>query len=92
MVQWLGLCALTAEGLVLIPGRETKIPQAANMVNNNNNNKENKRVASFRAAGGTCPQGERSCPLLLPTLGQDSLELLRLHTEDHSHWVFPVGF
>ena len=28
VVQWLGLCALTAEGLGSIPGRETKIPQA----------------------------------------------------------------
>ena len=26
-VQWLGLCTVTAEGLVLIPIRETKIPQ-----------------------------------------------------------------
>ena len=28
-VQWLGLCAFTAEGLGSIPGQETKIPQAA---------------------------------------------------------------
>ena len=27
-VQWLGLCALTAEGLGSIPGRGTKTPQA----------------------------------------------------------------
>ena len=27
-VQWLGLCALTAEGLGSIPGRGTKPPQA----------------------------------------------------------------
>ena len=27
-VQWLGLCALTAEGPGSIPGRGTKIPQA----------------------------------------------------------------
>ena len=27
MVQWLGLCAFTAEGLGSIPGRRTKIPQ-----------------------------------------------------------------
>ena len=30
MVQWLGLCALTAEGLGSIPDWGTKIPQAAN--------------------------------------------------------------
>ena len=29
MVQWLGLCASTAEGMGLIAGRETKILQAA---------------------------------------------------------------
>ena len=29
MVQWLGLCTVTAEGLDLIPGRRTKIPPAA---------------------------------------------------------------
>ena len=28
-VQWLGLCALTAEGLGSIPGWGTKIPHAA---------------------------------------------------------------
>ena len=28
MAQWLGLCALPAEGLGSIPGQETKIPQA----------------------------------------------------------------
>ena len=28
MVQWLGLCALTAEVLGSIPGQGTKIPQA----------------------------------------------------------------
>ena len=28
-VQWLGLLAFIAEGLGLIPGRGTKIPQAA---------------------------------------------------------------
>ena len=28
MVQWLGLCAFTAEGPGSIPGRGTKIPQA----------------------------------------------------------------
>ena len=27
-VQWLGLCAFTAEGLGSVPGQETKIPQA----------------------------------------------------------------
>ena len=27
-VQWLGLCAFTAEGLGSIPGQGTKIPQA----------------------------------------------------------------
>ena len=27
-VQWLGLCTLTAEGPVSIPGQGTKIPQA----------------------------------------------------------------
>ena len=29
MVQWLGSCALAAEGPGLIPGQGTKIPQAA---------------------------------------------------------------
>ena len=29
VVQWLGLCAFTAEGLGSIPDRGTKIPQAA---------------------------------------------------------------
>ena len=29
VVQWLGLCAFTAGALGLIPGRRTKIPQAA---------------------------------------------------------------
>ena len=29
MVQWLGLCAFTAEGSGLIPGQGTKIPQVA---------------------------------------------------------------
>ena len=29
MVQWLGLPALTAEGLGSMPGQRTKIPQAA---------------------------------------------------------------
>ena len=29
MVQWLGLCAFTAEGLRSNPGGETKIPQAS---------------------------------------------------------------
>ena len=28
-VQWLGLCAFTAEGPGFIPGQGTKIPQAA---------------------------------------------------------------
>ena len=32
-VQWLGLCALAAEGLGLIPGRGTKILQAAWQIN-----------------------------------------------------------
>ena len=27
-VQWLGLCAFTAEGLGSFPGQETKMPQA----------------------------------------------------------------
>ena len=29
MAQWLGLCAFTAEGAGSVPGRGTKIPQAA---------------------------------------------------------------
>ena len=28
VVQWLGLCAFTAEGTGLIPGQRTEIPQA----------------------------------------------------------------
>ena len=28
VVKWLGLCVFTADGMSLIPGRETKIPQA----------------------------------------------------------------
>ena len=47
--QWLGLCALTGKGLGLIPGRGTKIPQAARhsqilkkQTENNNNNKKTK--------------------------------------------------
>ena len=35
MVQWLGFCALTAEGLGLIPGWETKILQAAKKTKQN---------------------------------------------------------
>ena len=29
VLQWLGLCAFTAEGAGSIPGREIKIPQTA---------------------------------------------------------------
>ena len=39
-VQWLGLCAFTAEGLGSIPGRGTKIPQAARR-GQNQPNKQN---------------------------------------------------
>ena len=31
VVQWLGLCAFTAKGLVLIPGWGTKIPKAMSL-------------------------------------------------------------
>ena len=37
VVQWLGLCALTAEGLGSIPGQETKIPQAIQCSQKQNN-------------------------------------------------------
>ena len=29
VIQWLGLCAFTVEGLGSVPGQGTKIPQAA---------------------------------------------------------------
>ena len=37
-VQWLGLCASTARGLGLFPGRGNKLPQAMQHDQNNNNN------------------------------------------------------
>ena len=37
VVKWLELCAFTAEGLGLIPGQGTKIPQASWYGQNNNN-------------------------------------------------------
>ena len=33
VVQWLGLCAVTAEGLGSIPGQGTKIPQPGGQKN-----------------------------------------------------------
>ena len=46
MVQWLGLCALTAEGPGSIPGWGTKIPQAAWCGKKKNKNKNNKNIYS----------------------------------------------
>ena len=49
VVQWLGLHALTAEGLGSIPAQGTKIPQATWSGQNKNKIKQNKTLL-FRGA------------------------------------------
>ena len=48
MVWWLGLWALTAEGLGSIPGGETKIPQVVWYGQQTNNNIRGKKEIQYK--------------------------------------------
>ena len=50
VVQWLGLCAFTAEGVGLIPGRGTKISQPAHRAAKKNKIKRGKKRQESRNA------------------------------------------
>ena len=54
MVQWLGLCAFTAEGVGSIPGQGTKIPQAVQW----DQKKERKFWVLFESKVGHIPRSK----------------------------------
>ena len=60
VVQWLGLCALTAEGLGSIPGRETKIPQAMRRGQKQNKTKQSAHLQQETAPSSVfLPKGRQ---------------------------------
>lgn len=38
------------------------------------------------------PEGKGDVLLTFPPLGQDSMEMVKSHVQDHGHWMLPMGF
>ena len=56
MIQWLRLCAFTAEGVGSIPGQATEIPQAASAAKKER--KKKKRESERKKTNLQLPKGE----------------------------------
>ena len=64
MVQWLGFCASTAEGMSSIPGQGTKIPQATQC------SQKKKRKSNYDRETWQAQLYLSDLELTLPVLGQ----------------------